>query len=114
MRTEHRRGDEIGGLLNAMNDTAGKLSILVSSIRNNADSLSAEAERLSTTTVQMASNSTRQSAAVSAMAATVEQMSTGIAHMATLADSSEARALASGEQCRTGSSEIRADGENRR
>ena len=54
----------------------------------------------------MAGNSTRQSAAVSAMAATVEEMSAGIAHMATLADSSETRALASGEQCRTGSSEI--------
>ena len=106
MRTEHRRADEIGGLLNAMNDTSGQLATLVSSIRNNADSLSAEAERLSSTTAQLAGNSTRQSAAVSAMAATVEEMSTGIAHMATLADSSETPALASGEQCRTGSSEI--------
>ena len=106
MRTEHRRADEIGGLLNAMNDTSGQLATLVSSIRNNADSLSAEAERLSSTTAQLAGNSTRQSAAVSAMAATVEEMSAGIAHMATLADSSETRALASGEQCRTGSSEI--------
>ncbi len=106
MRTEHRRADEIGGLLDAMNDTSGQLSTLVSSIRNNADSLSAEAEHLSLTTAQVADNSTRQSAAVSAMSATVEKMSTGIAHMATLADSSETRALASGEQCRTGSSEI--------
>jgi len=77
-QVEYQAKDELGELLQSMQDTAGQLNRIIGEVRGAADSLSSASEEVSATAQSMSQTSSEQAASVEETSASVEQMSASI------------------------------------
>src|SRR5574343_294462 len=88
--------DEIGKLIQAMENMRRNLATTVSAIAANSDQLATSAAQLSTTAQQVSSASQSQSSSTSASAAAVEELTVSIDHVGSSADEATSQAAEAG------------------
>src|SRR5574343_1629719 len=88
--------DEIGKLIQAMENMRRDLATTVSAIAANSDQLATSAAQLSTTAQQVSSASQSQSSSTSASAAAVEELTVSIDHVGSSADEATSQAAEAG------------------
>jgi len=98
--------DEIGRLLQAMNNMAQNLGQLVRQVRGSADELSRDSGRLATTADQVVGSSQEQSDATASMASAVEEMATGTSAIADSAGALLSHAQESHEKVQLGNESL--------
>src|SRR5574343_88439 len=88
--------DEVGKLIQAMENMRRDLATTVSAIAANSDQLATSAAQLSTTAQQVSSASQSQSSATAASAAAVEELTVSIDHVGSSADEATSQAAEAG------------------
>jgi methyl-accepting chemotaxis protein len=83
------RQDEVGKVVNAMHDMAGKLSSVIGDVRSVADQISVASESLSTTADEISIATDKQAQSTAASAAALEEVTVSINEVSTLAKATE-------------------------
>ncbi|WP_374262035.1 methyl-accepting chemotaxis protein [Zoogloea sp.] len=90
--------DEIGQMLNALENMRGELARTIGQIVENSEAVAHSATELSATAQQVSTSSEQQSSSTSAAAAAVEELTVSIDHVGQSADEANHRAAEAGSQ----------------
>lgn len=83
------RQDEVGKVMNAMHQMAGKLSTVIGGVRQAADKISLASQNLSTTADEISIATDRQAQSTAASASALEEVTVSINEVSTLAKDTE-------------------------